>query len=107
MIAIPIQFGPGPTYNVILVLEDSNLERIKAYDPAVFESGKIDREPFKNLKLADVCVAYASAEEIKRIQTLYAAQDIRGVMEILFKGWDHKPEDGDHDTKTYQNQTFN
>lgn len=104
MIAIPFQTEPG-FYSVVLVLEDENIERIKRYDPGVFETSKVKVEPFVNSRLKDVCIAYATGEEIKQIQQL--GNNFESIMKLLFRGLERRPDLGDHDTDSYQRVTHN
>jgi hypothetical protein len=62
MISIPYQITETE-YGIFLALEEENLERIRAYDPAQLEVSKLLREPFKSMKLIAVTVGFINAED--------------------------------------------
>jgi len=102
MIAIPLQIS-ATHYNLYIIMEQDNLDRIRAYDPAVIETSKFPPD-WKHLLVNEVVLMFATAEEIK------ASASTRNVPEMLnnlSRGFKYRPDLGDHDSDSYQKQNEN
>lgn len=95
MTIIPAQSG-AKTYQLFVVLEDENLERIKQHDAAQVRPnlGNI----WDALTLTDVWLCYISKEEQPEFRQLIEERNFAAVIKLLMAGWKHRPELGDSDT---------
>ena len=96
MLSIPIQFDAA-RYDIWVVLEDENFERIKKYDPGELDLDKMPLE-WRKLDLRRVVFAYANAEEITRLSGASSKADLRKQLRSLNRGWRYQPEKGDSDS---------
>lgn len=95
MIIIPFQVGPLE-YNVFVALQDENLERMKAYDPAQLEPRKLGH-PWDFMRLNVVLIGYATEADIAEIQDLAARGRGAEIPKRLSRGFKFRPEAGDYD----------
>lgn len=106
MIAIPMQVT-ATQYDIIVVLEDINIDRMKKYDPAV-----IDMDKFKSvvgdLKIREVVLLYANEEETRRLSSSTGGDDSKEILRSLIRGYEDHPELGDNkSTGEYQRMNNN
>lgn len=64
MLAIPVCFAEG-LYTLFVVLEEENLERMKAHDPVFIETPKLG-SPWCDMRLYGVGIVHASAEDLAK-----------------------------------------
>lgn len=83
-------------YNLYIILEQDNVDRIKAYDPAVIETAKFPPD-WKELLINEVVVMFATAEEVKT-----GSINPPELLKQLCRGFKYRPRQGDHDTDEYQ-----
>lgn len=95
MRVIPMQVVTGE-YSVFVIFEDENIERLKAYDPGELNLLKLGH-PWNGMKIRDVVLMYATAEEIAMLDKTSSAADIKSCLRVLCRGWKYHPELGDHD----------
>jgi hypothetical protein len=96
MICIPFTVKPG-IYDIMVVLEQENIDRIKEYDPAMIPLDDFP-EPFKSMQLSEVHITFGNKEDL----AFCMAQEqgpagLKIVLEHLTRGWKYKPEQGDND----------
>lgn len=84
-------------YNVFVVLEDTNVERIKGHDPAQFSTAKLPPE-WRARKLDTVIIGYANPHELDRVRTLIAQGNAASALEYLSRGFAFRPDKGDNDS---------
>lgn len=102
MICIPIQVG-SDRYDILIVLEKENIDRIMEYDPAEVVISKLG-SPWKDWKVRTVSVLFATKPEIGELQSSMQSSRVLAdptifpaVIEKLYRGWKYRPEAGDHD----------
>lgn len=95
MLVLPFQISETE-YNVVVILEDENIERIKEHDPAEIHT-KLFADKFASRELKGVMVAYASPSEKENLIALVEQGDLPKVFSILSRGFKFRPEKGDHD----------
>ena len=93
MIVIPLQVSET-AYSIIVLLEDDNLERIKAYDPAEITIRKLG---LSHLRLQDVVIGYATAQEAAQVAAIRDRAEIPELLKKLSRGYQYRPDKGDHD----------
>jgi hypothetical protein len=83
--------------DVWVVLEDENLNRIKAYDPA--EIIKASMGPYADLAIRNVIIAYATEEDKQHITRILRTgqADFSEVGRFLSRGFAYRPDKGDKD----------
>lgn len=94
MFAIPTRAGDNE-YRLLLIMEDSSVERVKSYDPAEFMFEKMG-EPFKDMRCVGVAIAYVSPEEAAKIPDL-TDETFPGFIKSLWRGFTFRPDLGDND----------
>lgn len=104
MITIPLQVNPAQ-YDLFIILEDENIERIKKYDPAEVV-GKNLPPQWSSTKIRNIMILYANAEEVKRLALITDTNDAVNQLKELSRGWKYKPEEGDND-EPYQSPRKN
>lgn len=95
MMTLPLQIDPT-CYDLFVVMEDENLERIKKYDPAEI-LGKNLGMPWQLLRIRNIVILYATAEESKRLSSVASKEDVVHNLKNLSRGWAFRPDKGDHD----------
>ncbi len=83
-------------YSVFVVLEDENLERMRAYDPAELVLSKVEGN-FPGKRLKDIVIGYATAADVAEVLRLANDGKPREALKYLSRGWAFKPEAGDYD----------
>jgi hypothetical protein len=94
MMVLPFQLNSAE-YSMFVILEDDNIERIKAYDPAEVNVPKMG--DWTRLKLRDVIITYATPQEVAEFTKLCTQDKALEAMRLLSRGFKYKPEAGDHD----------
>ena len=92
---IPFQID-ADRYNLFVILEDTNIDRIKLYDPAEFETAKLPPE-WQARKLNLVLIGYANAEDVIQVRRFVAAGNPHAALEYLSRGFAYRPDQGDND----------
>lgn len=92
---IPFKTEPG-RYNLFVILEDANVERIKQYDPAQFDARKLPEE-WHACTLDVIIIGYANAHDIAKVRELIGRGAAASAMEYLSRGFAYKPLQGDND----------
>jgi hypothetical protein len=92
---IPFTVGPN-SYNVFVALEDKNLTRMKAYDPAQFKLDKFPPE-FATKRLDTVIIGYVTDKDLKQVHFLIESGAPAAALEFLSRGFKFQPEKGDSD----------
>ncbi len=95
MFCIPIGIGDRK-YTVLVVLQADNIERIREYDPAVVTINSFG-EPWNGMKLADVSITFATAEDEKEAFRLCREGMILEAVRFLTRGFRYRPDKGDKD----------
>lgn len=80
--------------DLLIVLEDDNIERIKQYDPAEVKWSQI---PWPDVRPRTIGIGYATAEEIKKIHKLAEEGKPQEAIKLVTRGFKFRPERGDHD----------
>jgi hypothetical protein len=93
MYMIPFQINPQE-YSVFVVLEEENLERMKAYDPAEFNLWKLG-DSWLTLRLRDVIIGYATGPDSARVMELCRAGKPNSALRHLSRGFRYRPDQGD------------
>lgn len=84
------------SYRLIIVLLDHNLERIKRYDPCVFNMRQLAE--FAGLECAGIMVAYCTPEEKEQILlNIATGGKLSETLELLTRGFEYRPDLGDSD----------
>lgn len=99
LMVIPFQVNPEE-YVLLIVLQDGNIERLKKYDPIDAPLKHVNGmgRGFEGLKLKSVAIAYCTPEESQQIQDGCAmGKTIKSVLNIVSRGWEFHPEQGDAD----------
>jgi hypothetical protein len=93
MYTVPFQIN-SREYSIFIVLEDENIERMKAYDPA--QLNLITMGPhWKHLRIRDIHVGYAAAADIKLVTDLI--QDNKAAEALAFLSRGFRRELGDNE----------
>ena len=96
MMVVPFQVSAA-AYSIFVVLEDENIERIKAYDPAEVTTSKM--AGFADLHLDTVIVGYASGAEIAELTAITDPRELPAFLRKLSRGFRFRPDRGDYDFK--------
>ncbi len=104
MITIPLQISKTQ-YDLFVILECENIQRIQAYDPAEVALEKL---PSVWRKMTPRCIqiCYAAEVELKRVMSATNVVEVVEQLKVLARGWQFKPERGDSDAP-YQIPTKN
>lgn len=93
MLAIPLQCDPL-SYDLFIVLEDENIERIKAYDPGEMITSNL-ADVWQKLKVRNIILLYATTEEAQRIGGAASLEDVIAQLKNLSRGFKYRPDKGD------------
>jgi hypothetical protein len=96
MLVIPFTIS-ATEYSIFVILQEDNLDRMKAYDPAEVVVTKIaaSSEIAKARLLHDVVIGYATDAEVKAL--ISPGADIGVLLKNLSRGFRFRPEVGDSD----------
>lgn len=95
MFILPLQVN-DTQYSLYVVLEDENIERIKAYDPAEVRTGSMP-ELWRSLQLKDMVILYANPKEAKECLVMCQSGQPMEALRKLARGFRYRPDLGDHD----------
>ena len=95
MFCLPIQVSDNE-YAVYVFLEDENLERMRAYDPAVVTTQAFGGR-FASLRCKEVVVGYATAEDLNIVMGMCSEGKVKDALRHLTRGFRYRPDQGDHD----------
>jgi hypothetical protein len=98
MFVLPIQISETE-YNIYFVLQQENLDRMKAYDPAQLEVPNLPGN-YRGLTLRTVLIMFATDEEANRLETLMRTGKTREGLKALYqlsRGFQFDPGRGDTD----------
>jgi hypothetical protein len=83
-------------YSVIVILQNHNLTRIAAYDPAEVPMSAVSRSPIVDgRRLRDVIITYATDEEAHEVQRLARQGDFFEALRLVTRGYRFQPDRGD------------
>lgn len=82
--------------NLVIVLGDDNLERIKQYDPVEVIWHELPWRVSSRFPHT-IAVAYATREELELIERLAKDGKQEEALQLVTRGWRFRPELGDHD----------
>jgi len=94
MLAIPFSDEPG-TYYLAILLEDENLDRMKRADPAIFNLPPTPQ--FAHMQLKSVLLGRISPDGKKHLLELIASGDGLAILRYVTRGFEYRPDLGDHD----------
>jgi len=97
MMVIPLQIDVL-RYDLFVVLEDENLERIKKKDPAEIVGRNLG-QPWTFLRMRNVVIVYATAEESKSLSGCPNKAEMLRQLKQLSSGWEFRPDRGDGDSQ--------
>lgn len=84
-------------YNVFIVLEKDNLERIMVNDPAQFALAKLP-VPWADKKLHTVLIGYCAPEDIAKLREVKEGSgNVMKLLQWLSRGFKFRPDSGDND----------
>jgi len=84
------------TVDVLVVMGEENMRRIREYDPAEISWHEFPPE-YRNRMPGTIAITFATAEEMERIEKL-AMEGRKGeAFELVTRGFRFRPEEGDHD----------
>src|SRR6185295_12399474 len=92
---LPIETRKG-VYDIFIVLEEHNLERMKAADPAQVALGKFP-PVWQDKKLERVVICYASDVDVGRAVKLISGGHVLEALQYLTRGFKFDPKKGDND----------
>jgi len=95
MLVIPIQSSQNE-FDIFVVLEDLNIERIKAYDPAELRVGALP-PIWQRLKVKTITLLYATKEEVEDLKATNDEKALTSVLSHLSRGFQYRPDKGDYD----------
>lgn len=95
MLTIPLKISESE-YVLFVALQDSNIERIKRYDPAQIRPAKFGGD-WRNLKLREIHITYATAEDEVEVTRLCQEGKAMEALKHLTRGFSFRPDMGDHD----------
>lgn len=81
-------------YDLFIILEEDNLQRIKNYDPAELITTNLS-VPFLTRKVNNIVIMYATNEDLKVLNARCDQGDVRGALRHLSRGYAWRPDRGD------------
>ena len=95
MFVMPFQLNERE-FSVFVAIQDDNIERMRVYDPAEFSIAKMGL-PWRNLKLKDIIIGYATEADMLHFQKLCQQGKQGEGLQYLSRGWKYRPDQGDND----------
>ncbi len=95
MFLIPI--AKSTQQNVLLVvLEEENLTRLRAYDPGEVNLTKLPA-PWCDKRFDQIQICYIAEADRAQLFALLQSGNVGEAVRMLVRGWTYRPEEGDHD----------
>jgi len=94
MLVIPLMSKDHKYDALILVLGPDNLDRMKQADPAEVVMRQINQGDFR---LVDPVIYLCYEEPSPELERLVRGRDPIAILDFLQRGWQYRPEAGDHD----------
>lgn len=94
MMILPLETENHEHDALIIVLDPDNLERMKGGDPAEVKLKQL-RQAGKNL--VDPAIVLCYEKPSPKFNRLIQSGDTLAVIQYLQRGWQYRPEAGDHD----------
>lgn len=95
MMTFPLQLTQDE-YDLVIILEDENIERLKKYDPAEIVGKNLGS--FAKLKIRNIQICYATPEETMEISNCHTIGEVAKAIRKLGRGFRYRPELGDSDS---------
>lgn len=95
MICIPFSLN-AKEYNIFVALDDSNLIRVRHYDPAQLDVVSMG-PAFRHKRLVKVIIGYADTADVQKITALINDGKPAEALEYLSRGFAFRPDQGDYD----------
>lgn len=83
-------------FNLLVVLEPENLDRMEKNDPAQIGMRQLGH-PWTSFTLGTVIIVNPSADDLQRFDKLMVQGSVREAMELLTRGFEDRPDLGDSD----------
>lgn len=96
MLAIPLLRKGSTTFDVVLVMDDSNVDRMKLSDPVEFDV-RLLPQVYHVQQVRRVIIAFETPENTAKLLEMLKADRIREALAFVVRGWKYKPEQGDVD----------
>lgn len=98
---VPFETKQGE-FNVFAILEDTNIERLKKFDPAQIDVKKMG-QPWSSMRLNTVVIGYCPPADRQLIDNLFARGQAARAIEFLSRGFEYRQDLGDTD-EPYKSQ---
>lgn len=95
MLSLPVIINES-CYDLFIILDEDNVARMKAYDPAEVVTGNFSAK-FMEHKVRNIILMYGTAKEIELFTRMCQAGEVRGALRLLSRGYRWRPESGDQD----------
>jgi hypothetical protein len=82
--------------NLVIVLGDDNIQRIKQYDQAEIIWQELPWK-YSSRRPHTIAVAYATADEMQAIDGLAREGKQQEAIDLVTRGFQFRPDQGDHD----------
>lgn len=90
-------------YNLMIVLNKDNIDRIERYDPAEIKLNNL-ADPFRSMILEQIHITYANDEDMAYVTSqVHVEGGLVKVLEHLTRGWEVKPQDHDQPQRPAHN----
>lgn len=94
ILTIPLLMDGEDSYTLCIILQQGNIDRIKAYDPAEIDVEDFPRE-IRRLDIKNIQIMYATKEEMDEF--IAHPDQTYPLLKKLARGWQYRPDLGDHD----------
>jgi hypothetical protein len=91
MICIPIESADHKSDLLVIILEESSIERMRRADPFQVDCADFD----KHLVNPRICICLE--HDRNKLARFINSNDMRGLSEWLTRGFEYRPDLGDHD----------
>lgn len=96
MIVIPFAISETE-FSILIGLDEKSIERIRNYDPAAVIMSHIAHGGFRDKKLKDISITFASEDDIAHILPLVNNNKTLEALQYLTRGFVFRPDKGDYD----------
>lgn len=83
-------------FDLWVILEAENIERMRAYDPAEVILDKLP-EPWNSMRVRNIQLCYATPLDMAEVTKRLQAGEIQHALKFLSRGFRFRPDAGDHD----------
>jgi hypothetical protein len=92
---VPVQVSQHE-YDLVVIADDTTIERMRQHDPAIFQMSKMP-PPWPHMRLRSVYFCFEDTPGIETLKKLLDMGELDQARQFLLRGFQERPDLGDND----------